>query len=87
MINRLFSFMSQGSGTALAVMVVGAMSLHAHDGRADARIGAQAVAADNQGVSMRDVLSDGTKADPLPAIFGTTGHPPSIFGTTGHPPA
>ena len=87
MVNRLFSFMSQASATALAAMVVGAMSLHAYNGGADAGISAQAVAVDSQGISMRDALSDTTKTDPVPAIFGTTGHPPSIFGTTGHPPA
>ena len=86
MVNRLFSLMSHGSSTALAAMVVGAMSLHAYNGGADTGTSARAVAADNQGVSMRDALPDATKADPLPGLFTTTGRPPSLFTTTGRPP-
>ena len=77
MVNRLFSFMSQASGTALAAVVVGAMSLHAHNGGADAGISTQ----------IDPVLGLFTSTGHPPSLFTSTGHPPSLFTSTGHPPA
>ena len=87
MINRLFSFVSQRSGVALSAMVVGAVALHAHNGGADAGIGAQTVAADGQGVSMRDALPSATKTETILGMFIGTGRPPGMFIGTGRPPS
>ena len=74
MVNRLFSFMSQASGTTLVAMVVGAMSLHAHNGGANAGISSWTVAAVSQSGLTRQDATDTNKADSAPGMWNPT-HP------------
>ena len=77
MVNRLFSFVSQGSGTALAAMVVGAMSLHTHDGGANAGISVCATAPISENGATQGAMST-NKVDPAPGMWNPT-HP-HVFG-------
>ena len=74
MINCLFSFMSQGSGIALASVVVGAMAPHAYNGAADAGISTWTVAVSSQDGAIRQDTTDMTKAKPGMGMWDPT-HP------------
>ena len=85
MINRLFSLMSQGSGVAFAAMVVGTVSLHVHNGAADAGISSRPAVVDGKDAAVSPVKTNTIKTGPILGMFNP-GHPWTFaMFNPGHP--